>query len=96
MCVYVCVCACFFFFLLVPFFVGYNTHSSSSPWQKKKTTHSAAAPYNEWPQSKVVSCSVLWKGQWSCDVDHSVLSSLCSVRYEVQPGSAVLSISVKL
>lgn len=30
----------------------------------------------------MVSYSVLWKGQWPYDADRSVLSSLCSARYE--------------
>lgn len=40
----------------------------------------------------LVTVVVLWKGQWSCDVDRSVLSSSHSVRYEVQAGNTALSI----
>lgn len=74
------------------FSCGVTTHRFLFLYLTQNNTFCASAPYNNWPQSKAVSYSVLWKGQWSCDADRSALSSLCSVRYEVQAGSTAVSI----
>lgn len=74
------------------FSCGFTKHEFLFLSLTQNNTFCCSAPYNKWPQTKVVSYSVLWKGQWSCDVDHSVLSLLRSVRYGVQAGSTVLSI----